>query len=67
MFGDPRGEIGKAPECISISGDQFSLTCFDVRESTKPIDFQFKDELIGIESLSAAGKPYGTHLAWQHG
>jgi len=30
---------------------------FDVCESMKLIDLQFKDELIGVERLCAAGKP----------
>jgi len=33
-------------------------------ESSKAIDLQFKDKLIGVERLRAAGKPYRTHPAW---
>jgi hypothetical protein len=66
MFSDPCGEIREATEGISISGDQFSLTGFNVSERTKAVNLQFKDKLVRIERFKAPGKPYWTHPAWKH-
>jgi hypothetical protein len=41
MFSDPCGEIREATEGISISGDQFSLTGFNVSERAKAVNLQF--------------------------
>jgi len=31
MFGEPRGEVGKAAECVSVPGDQFTFSSLDMR------------------------------------
>ena len=67
VFSDPCGEIRKAAEHISVSGDQFTMAVIDVSESAESVDFQLKDELVGIERLSAAGELDWTHPAWQYG
>jgi hypothetical protein len=56
------GEIRIATEDISVSGDQLSLTIVCVFECPESIDLQFKDELVGIERLDAAGKPDGARF-----
>jgi hypothetical protein len=33
---------------------------FDVCQSAKAVDLQYKNKLIGIERLDTAGEPYGT-------
>jgi len=38
MFSNPCGQIRKATECISISGDQFSPAGFDVCQRTEAIN-----------------------------
>jgi hypothetical protein len=58
VCGDPRGKIRKAMESISVSGDQFSMAGLNVSESTETINLQFKEKLIRIKRLFAAGKPY---------
>ena len=45
--------------CIAAGKERAGL---DVSESAESVDFQLEDKLIGIERLSTAGKPYGTHL-----
>src|SRR5262249_13774995 len=57
VFSDPCRKIRKAAEGVSISGDEFTSACRDMRERPKAIDLQFEDELIGIERFNAAGKP----------
>ena len=54
MFGDPRGEIRKASEDISVARYQLPLGSLDVSERTKAVDLQFKDKLVGIERLKTA-------------
>src|SRR5262249_18433510 len=66
-FGDPCSKIRKATEYVSVPGDQFTMAGFDMRQCPKTVDLQFKDKLVGIKRLGPTWKPYGTHLAWQHG
>jgi len=54
MFSDSCGKIRKAAERPSIPGDQFPFSGLDMGESTKAIDLQFKNELVGIERFNAA-------------
>jgi hypothetical protein len=58
VFSNPCSEIRKATESISVSGDQFSMAGLNVSESTETINLQFKEKLIRIKRLFAAGKPY---------
>jgi hypothetical protein len=59
VCGDPYGKIRKAAEHISIARYQLRLSGLDVGQRSKTVNLQFKDELIGIERLWTAGKPYG--------
>ena len=59
MFADPMRQILEVAERVAISGDKVAVAVLDVGEGTETIDLQFKDKLIGVERLSAAGKSYG--------
>jgi hypothetical protein len=41
-------------EDVCVSRDQLSLAVLAMRYRTEAVDLQFKDELIGIETLCAA-------------
>src|SRR5262245_60217891 len=66
MFSDPCCEISKATEDVSVSGDQLSLAGVEIGQRSESVDLQFKDKLVGIERLDAAGEPDGTHRACTH-
>jgi hypothetical protein len=46
VFTDPRGEIRKATEDVSVSRNQFTFATLDVSERTKAVDLQFKEKLV---------------------
>ena len=49
-----RWRLPQNRETRSLPRNQFTIASFDMRQGSKAIDLQFKDELVGIERLDAA-------------
>jgi hypothetical protein len=54
MSSNPGGDFRKTAKHVPLPRNQFTIASFDMRQGSKAIDLQFKDELVGIERLDAA-------------
>jgi hypothetical protein len=57
---DQTSEFWESTKHVPLPRDQFTMAGFDVCQSAKAVDLQYKNKLIGIERLDTAGEPYGT-------
>jgi hypothetical protein len=49
VFGDPGGKLGESAKRVSVSRNKFALSVVDVSKRAEAVNFQFIDELIGVE------------------